>query len=88
MSEFILEVVEGPDAGERVAVDSQIVVGRDPAAGLVLEDQEVSRRRLQLTPTGDHVIVEDLGSANGTFVNRNELHGPAHSTTGTSCSPA
>ena len=77
VSEFILEVVEGPDAGKRVAVDSQIVVGRDPAAGFVLEDQEVSRRHLQLTPTGDHVIVEDLGSANGTFVNRNELHGPA-----------
>ena len=77
MSEFILEVVEGPDAGKRVVVDKPIVVGRDPQAGFVLEDREVSRRHLQLTPTGDHIIVEDLGSANGTFVNHNELHGPA-----------
>ncbi len=77
MSEFILEVVEGPDAGKRVVVDQPIVVGRDPEAGFVLEDREVSRRHLRLTPTGDHIIVEDLGSANGTFVNHNELHGPA-----------
>jgi hypothetical protein len=77
VSEFILEVVEGPDAGKRVVVDQPIVVGRDPQAGFMLEDREVSRRHLQLTPTGDHIIVEDLGSANGTFVNHNELHGPA-----------
>jgi Inner membrane component of T3SS, cytoplasmic domain/Lactonase, 7-bladed beta-propeller len=77
VSELILEVVEGPDAGKRVVVDRPIVIGRDPAAGFVLADHEVSRRHLQLTPTGDYVTVEDLGSANGTFVNRNELHGPA-----------
>ena len=77
VSELILEVIEGPDAGKRVVVDRPIVVGRDPRAGFVLQDREVSRRHLQLTPTGDYVTVEDLGSANGTFVNRNELHGPA-----------
>ena len=77
VSELILEVIEGPDAGKRVVVDKPIVVGRDPGAGFVLQDREVSRRHLQLTPTGDYVTVEDLGSANGTFVNHNELHGPA-----------
>ena len=77
VSELILEVIEGPDAGKRVVVDKPVVVGRDPRAGFVLEDREVSRRHLQLTPTGDYVTVEDLGSANGTFVNHNELHGPA-----------
>ncbi len=77
MSELTLEVVEGPDAGKRVIVDKPIVVGRDPEAGFVLQDREVSRRHLQLTPTGDYITVEDLGSANGTFVNQNELFGPA-----------
>ena len=77
MSELILEVIEGADAGKRVVVDKPIVVGRDPQAGFVLQDREVSRRHLQLTPTGDYITVEDLGSANGTFVNHNELHGPA-----------
>ena len=77
MSELTLEVVEGPDAGKRVIVDKPIVVGRDPEAGFVLQDRQVSRRHLQLTPTGDYITVEDLGSANGTFVNQNELFGPA-----------
>lgn len=77
MGDLILEVIEGPDAGKRVVVDKPIVVGRDSRADFVLQDREVSRRHLQLTPTGDYVTVEDLGSANGTFVNHNELHGPA-----------
>ncbi len=77
MPDLILEVIEGPDAGKRVVVDKPIVVGRDPRADFVLEDREVSRRHAQLTPTGDYVTVEDLGSANGTFVNHNELVGPA-----------
>jgi pSer/pThr/pTyr-binding forkhead associated (FHA) protein len=77
LSELILEVIEGADAGKRVVVDEPIVVGRDPQAGFVLQDSEVSRRHLRLTPTGDYITVEDLGSANGTFVNHNELHGPA-----------
>jgi WD40 repeat protein len=77
VGELILEVIEGPDAGKRVAVDKPIVIGRDPGADFVLEDREVSRRHVQLTPTGDYVTVEDLGSANGTFINHNELHGPA-----------
>ena len=77
VGDLILEVIEGPDAGKRVVVDKPIVIGRDPRADFVLEDREVSRRHLQLTPTGDYITVEDLGSANGTFVNHNELHGPA-----------
>ncbi|MEA2168341.1 MAG: hypothetical protein QOF76_1641 [Solirubrobacteraceae bacterium] len=77
MSELILEVVEGPDAGKRVVVDKPIVIGRDPEAGVVLTDPETSRRHLQLTPAGDVVMVEDLGSANGTFVNHKKIHGSA-----------
>jgi pSer/pThr/pTyr-binding forkhead associated (FHA) protein len=77
LSDLILEVIEGPDAGKRVTLDRPLVVGRDPSAGFMLNDPEVSRQHLKLTPTGDYVTVEDLGSANGTFVNGNELHGPA-----------
>jgi hypothetical protein len=77
VGDLILEVIEGPDAGKRVVVDKPLVVGRDPRADFVLDDREVSRRHLQLTPAGGYVTVEDLGSANGTFVNHNELYGPA-----------
>ncbi len=79
MSEpLTLEIVEGPDAGRRVVLDRPIVVGRSPDAGLVLEDGEVSRHHARVSPATDgSAVVEDLGSANGTFVNQNELYGPA-----------
>ena len=72
-----LEIIEGPGAGRSVVVDKPLLIGRGPESGFVLDDREVSRKHLQLTPSGDHLTVEDLGSANGTFINENELHGPA-----------
>ena len=77
--ELNLEVIEGPDAGKQIAVDRPIVIGRDPQSDLVLEDGEVSGQHARITPSPDgSATVEDLGSANGTFVNQNELEGPAH----------
>lgn len=77
--ELNLEVIEGPDSGKQVTVDRPIVIGRDPSADLVLEDGEVSRQHVRITPAGDGTAtVEDLGSANGTFLNQNELMGAAH----------
>ncbi len=77
--EINLEVIEGPDAGKQIAVDRAIVIGRDPGSDLVLEDGEVSGQHARVTPSPDGTAtVEDLDSANGTFVNQNELMGPAH----------
>jgi pSer/pThr/pTyr-binding forkhead associated (FHA) protein len=77
--EINLEVIEGPDAGKQIAVDRPIVIGRDPGSDLVLEDGEVSGQHARVTPSPDGTAtVEDLESTNGTFVNQNELEGPAH----------
>ena len=77
--ELNLEVIEGPDAGKQISVDHPIVVGRDPQADLVLQDGEVSGQHARITPSPDGTAtVEDLESTNGTFVNQNELVGPAH----------
>lgn len=73
-----LEVIEGPDAGKQIAVDKAIVIGRDPGSDLVLEDGEVSGSHARVTPQPDgSATVEDLESANGTFINDNELLGPS-----------
>lgn len=76
--EINLEVIEGPDAGKQIAVDRPLVIGRSAASDLVLEDGEVSDQHARITPSPDgSATVEDLESANGTFVNQNELEGPA-----------
>lgn len=73
-----LEIVEGPGAGRQLVLDREVVIGRSPESDLVLEDGEVSRRHAKVTPQSDgSALVEDLESANGTFVNHNELYGPA-----------
>jgi len=47
-----------------------VVVGRDDSAGLILGDSSVSRRHAKLTCGEDgSLVVEDLGSTNGTAVN-------------------
>src|SRR5215210_8604214 len=72
-----LEIVEGPGAGKSLQVTAPIVIGRDSAADLTLADDQASRRHARLTPRDrDGLVVEDLGSTNGTFVNREEVHGP------------
>lgn len=50
-------------------------VGRD-CAGVLLDDPGVSRRHLLLRPDGDRVVVEDLGSTNGTTVDGERVDGP------------
>ncbi len=76
--DLTLEIVEGPGAGRSVALEQPIVIGRAPDSDMVLEDGEVSRHHAKVSPASDgSAVVEDLGSANGTFANHNEVHGPA-----------
>lgn len=79
VGELNIEIVEGPGAGREIIVDRPLVIGRADDADVVLEDGEVSRHHARITPVGDGgATVEDLGSSNGTFINQNELVGPAH----------
>ncbi len=45
------------------------LVGRDPAAHVLLDDDTVSRRHLLLSHTGARLVVEDLRTTNGTRIN-------------------
>jgi S-DNA-T family DNA segregation ATPase FtsK/SpoIIIE len=54
------------------------VIGRAPESDLRLDDPEVSRRHARVSAAADgSALVEDLGSANGTFVNHNRVFGTA-----------
>lgn len=78
MTEYVLEIVEGPEVGRRVVLAQQPVeIGREAGAGLQLAgDQLVSRRHARLTPGPQGVVVEDLESSNGTFVDGQQIHTP------------
>jgi len=68
-------VTSGPDAGRRVELDLEVAIGRQDA-DLVVEDPEVSRRHAVLRRSDGSVVVEDLDSTNGTFVNGERIHSP------------
>jgi pSer/pThr/pTyr-binding forkhead associated (FHA) protein len=66
----VLVVRKGPQLGERFYLESgTLTVGRDPESGIFLNDMTVSRSHARLTNQDGRVVVEDLGSLNGTYVN-------------------
>ena len=58
-----------PDGSSLPISRSPIVIGRLPECGVVLGDTNVSRRHAQVALDDGQVVVTDLGSTNGTFVN-------------------
>jgi pSer/pThr/pTyr-binding forkhead associated (FHA) protein len=74
--ELLFEIVEGPGAGRQIALTGPLVLGRDSSADVVLDDGQISRRHARVTPSNGGVLVEDLESTNGTFVNHDEVHAP------------
>ncbi len=67
--------LEGPPGRIEVQPPSAIV-GRDPASPIPLQDPLVSWRHAEITISGQHVYVRDLGSATGTWVNNSAVTVP------------
>jgi class 3 adenylate cyclase len=65
---------DGPLAGQRFSVESQLVVGR-LNADITIEDPLLSRRHALIRPSEGSVEIEDLGSLNGTWVNGERIAG-------------
>ena len=77
LPKFMLRGVSGPTFGKTFAVVGSMTIGRNHDCDISISTDEISRHhaKLQVTPSG--VMVEDLGSANGTFVNNQRVHGSA-----------
>lgn len=71
----ILVAINGPLKGERWPLDRPLVMGREPGCDVVIPDRQVSRYHARLTPGSNGVVLEDLGSKNGTHYNGNLLTG-------------
>jgi hypothetical protein len=66
--------VGGGRAGERFAlVGERTLIGRSPDCDVFLDDVTVSRRHAELLQQGERFTIRDLGSLNGTFVNRRRV---------------
>lgn len=72
----VLVAQDGPLKGERWSLDHTVMIGRDPTCDIQLQDRQVSRFHVRITPTPEGVTMEDLGSKNGTNHNGTELTGP------------
>jgi pSer/pThr/pTyr-binding forkhead associated (FHA) protein len=69
-----LVVKRGPNVGSRFALDSDLVrAGRHPDSDIFLDDITVSRRHVEVERTPDGWRVRDVGSLNGTYVNRERV---------------
>ncbi|MBZ4416607.1 FHA domain-containing protein [Myxococcus sp. RHSTA-1-4] len=69
----MLRGLVGPWAGRTYPLKGKVLVGRQPPAVVLLEDDSVSRRHAELVATASGVTVKDLGSANGTLLNGEPL---------------
>ncbi len=73
----LLMVLKGPAAGARFLLrDDRVVAGRRGESDIFLDDITVSRRHAAFIRKDGSFLIEDLGSLNGTYVNRRLLKEP------------
>ena len=70
----LLVVRRGPNAGSRFLLDQDVTTaGRHPDSDIFLDDVTVSRRHAEFRREGSGYTVHDVGSLNGTYVNREPI---------------
>jgi predicted Zn finger-like uncharacterized protein len=70
---FSLAVIQGFNAGEIFSINKpKMMIGRSDA-DIIVKDLEASRQHARLDVMGDRVILRDLSSTNGTFVNEQRI---------------
>lgn len=78
-----LVLVEGLQPGRRILLGSQpITIGRVAPCDVMLPDTEMSRAHCRVERRGNEVLVTDLNSTNGTFVDGKRVNGTATLTNG------
>jgi transcriptional regulator with PAS, ATPase and Fis domain len=69
VGEYALAVVSGPNKKSKVVLSSRpVVLGSARDCDLVLDDETVSSRHCELSPEGEQIVLRDLGSTNGVFI--------------------
>jgi hypothetical protein len=71
-----VETAAGLRAGSAYSLAEGAVLGRGEQADIRLEDTFASSQHARLAPHGEVIVLEDLGSTNGTYLNEEPLRGP------------
>ena len=80
---FVLKIVEPPELrGATYAITDEMTIGRAPACAIPIKDDFASQLHARIFRRDGDVFCEDLGSTNGTFLNRKQVHGPNKITKG------
>ena len=70
----LLVVKRGPNAGSRFLLDAEVTTaGRHPESDIFLDDVTVSRRHAEFVQEAGGFVVRDVGSLNGTYLNRERI---------------
>ena len=72
---FALRFISGKYQGGEfpLRMDREIIVGRSSDLDMVLVEDMVSRKHAKITATGEQIVIQDMGSTNGTFVNGEKI---------------
>jgi len=72
----VLVVKRGPNAGSKYFLDADVTqIGRHPDSDIFLDDITVSRRHAEIRRDASGFSLHDVGSLNGTYVNRERVEG-------------
>jgi len=74
----MLVVKRGPNAGSKFVLDNDVTkAGRHPDSDIFLDDVTVSRRHAEIQHDTDGYQLRDVGSLNGTYLNRERIESEA-----------
>jgi pSer/pThr/pTyr-binding forkhead associated (FHA) protein len=74
LPKYMLRGVSGSTFGKTFALVGTMTVGRQQDCDISIPGDEISRHHAKLQVLPDGVMVEDMGSANGTFINDKRVH--------------
>ncbi len=69
-------VVEGPKKGSTYNLRDELIIGRGEKCHVILDDSYVSQVHARIFPRNESFVLEDLGSTNGTYLNRRRITAP------------
>ena len=70
--------IRGPHEGQEIALsEATLTFGRTPDNTLIIDDKKTSRRHAEIRADGPNFVLQDLGSSNGTFVNKQRVQAPS-----------